>query len=316
MGVKTFDLAEIRATERFSYWRDVLCNVYVALNPEPSFKTDFLGTVTDHAFDGIGISNISSLKQTIARTPQGIRRDAEAYCFLNLQVAGTCRVSQAGRTAVTTPGEFTIVDSSEPFLLDYASDEWEQYSFKIPKHIFDSHIGHDLVACTVTGRTPIGKIVVDFLASVARTPESFRHSSTDMTKSIVDLAAMSLRASAPDRDDGRNRTFRSALRNSILRYVQLNFADPAIAPAKVAAHFGISTRYLHKLLEEHGETFGQIILGMRLERCASELREGKCITISEAAFRWGFNDMSSFSRAFRRHFGVPPRDYKHQSRGL
>jgi AraC family transcriptional regulator, positive regulator of tynA and feaB len=83
-----------------------------------------------------------------------------------------------------------------------------------------------------------------------------------------------------------------------------------ITPLKVAAHFGISTRYLHKLLEEHGETFGQIILGKRLERCASELRQGTCLTISEAAFRWGFNDMSYFSRAFRRRFGVTPREYR------
>ncbi|WP_429933641.1 helix-turn-helix domain-containing protein [Agrobacterium vitis] len=40
------------------------------------------------------------------------------------------------------------------------------------------------------------------------------------------------------------------------------------------------------------------------------LRKGTCLTISEAAFRWGFNDMSYFSRAFRRRFGVVPRDYR------
>ncbi|OHZ37165.1 hypothetical protein BBL07_14725 [Agrobacterium vitis] len=310
MHMRSFDLGEIRTAERFSYWRDVLCNVYVALDPETPSKKDFRGAVTDHPFDEIGISNIASLKQTIARTTSGIRRDTNAYCFLNLQVAGTCRIRQGNRDAITMPGEFTIVDSSEPFLLDYTSDTWEQYAFKIPKHMFDSHVGHEFVARTVTDRTPIGKVVVDFLASIARNPENLRHSSINMTKTIIDLVAMSLRASTPERDDDRRRTFRSPLRQSVLRYVELNFADPEISPAKVAAHFGISTRYLHKLLEEHGETLGQIILAKRLDRCASELRKGTCLTISEAAFRWGFNDMSYFSRAFRRRFGVAPRDYR------
>lgn len=310
--MRSFRLDEINASDRFSYWRDVLCNVYVTLEPETSSRTQFQGVVTDHTLDQIAISNISSLKQTVARTPKGIRRDTDAYCFLNLQVSGACRTSQNHRTAVTVPGEFTIVDSSEPFLLDYASDTWEQYSFKLPKHLLDSQVGGAAFARTVSDQTPVGKVVVDFLTSVARHPEHFSSTSFDLTKSIVDLVAMALQASAPDAAEEPRRTFRSVLCRSVLRYIEFNFADPAINPSSVATQFGISTRYLHKLLEEQGETFGQIILAKRLDRCASELRQGAHLTISEVAFRCGFNDMSYFSRAFRRRFGVTPRDYRRQ----
>lgn len=310
MNTRSFDLCEITTAERFSYWSDVLCNVYVSLDPETSSKADFRGAVTDHQFADIGISNIASVKQTIGRTPKGIRRDTNAYCFLNLQVAGTCRLRQGNRDVVTTPGEFAVVDSSEPFLLDYTSDAWEQYAFKIPKHMFDTHIGHEFVARTVSDRTPIGSVVVDFLVSIARNPENLRQNSIDMAKTMIDLVAISLRATTPARDEDQRRTFRAPLRQSVLRYLDLNFADPELSPAKVATHFGISTRYLHKLLEEHGETIGRIILAKRLDRCASDLRKGTSLTISEAAFRWGFNDMSHFSRAFRQRFGLSPRDYK------
>ncbi len=308
--MRSFRLDEINTADRFSYWRDVLCNVYFTLEPETSSRTQFQGIVTDHTFDQIAISNVSSLKQTIERTPRGIRRDTDAYCFLNLQVAGICRTSQNRRTAVTVPGEFTIVDSSEPFLLDYTSDTWEQYSFKLPKHLLDFQVGGEAVARTLSDRTPVGKIVVDFLTSVARHPDHFSGTSFDLTRSILDLVSMALRASVPAEE--QRRTFRSVFARSVLQYVELNFADPAISPTSVATHFGISTRYVHKLLEEQGETFGQIILAKRLERCASELRQGAHLTISEVAFRCGFNDMSYFSRAFRRRFGVTPRDYRRQ----
>ncbi|MGR6468668.1 helix-turn-helix domain-containing protein [Rhizobium sp. PAMB 3182] len=310
MHARSFDLTEIRATERFSYWRDVLCKVYVTLAPEKAPQLAFQGAVTDHAFDDIGISTISSVRQTIARTRRDIGRDTDAYCFLNLQVDGSCSASQGRRSAVTSPGTFTVVDSSEPFLLDYGSDAWTQHSFKIPKHMFDAHVGQDLAVRTAGAGTPIGRIVVDFLSAVASNPESFRHSAIDLTKTILDLVAMSLRASAPDPGKEQQRSFRSPLRHAVLRHIDLHFADPHITPAKVAAHFGISPRYLHKLLQGSGETFGQIILNKRLERCAFELSKGTCLTISEVAFRYGFNDMSHFSRAFRRRFGVTPRDYR------
>jgi AraC family transcriptional regulator, positive regulator of tynA and feaB len=310
MDVRSFDLSEIRPTERFSYWRDVLCKVYVTLAPERVPQLAFHGTVTDHPFHEIGISTITSVRQTIARTRSDIGRDTDAYCFLNLQVDGRCSTSQSRRSVVTLPGSFTIVDSSEPFLLDYGCDAWTQHSFKIPKHIFDAHVGQDLVARAAGNATPVGRIVVDFLSTVASNPQSFHHSALDMTKTILDLVAMSLRASAPDPGKEPIRSFRSPLRHAVLRHLELNFADPNITPAKVAAHFGISPRYLHKLLQERGETFGQIILNRRLERCALELGKGTCLTISEVAFRYGFNDMSHFSRAFRRRFGVTPRDYR------
>lgn len=308
--MRSFDLAQIKPRERFSYWRDVLCKVYVTLAPERVQELAFHGTITDHPFDEIAISTISSVRQTIARTRHDIGRDGDSYYFLNLQVDGCCITSQGRRNVVTPPGSFTIVDSSEPFLLNYGTDAWTQHSFKIPKHIFDAHVGRDLFALAADNGTPLGRIVVDFMSALASNPQSFHHSALDLTKTILDLVAISLRASAPDQEKEHHRSFRSPLRYAVLRHLELNFADPHIAPAKVAAHFGITPRYLHKLLQEGGKTFGQIILDRRLERCAVELGKGTCLTISEVAFRYGFNDMSHFSRAFRRRFGVTARDYR------
>jgi AraC-like DNA-binding protein len=88
-------------------------------------------------------------------------------------------------------------------------------------------------------------------------------------------------------------------------------ADPALCPAKVVAHFGVSVRYLHKVLEEGSRSFGRLSLERRLERCAKDFARADADpgTITEIALRWGFNDMSHFSRTFRQRFGKTPRDY-------
>jgi AraC-like DNA-binding protein len=49
---------------------------------------------------------------------------------------------------------------------------------------------------------------------------------------------------------------------------------------------------------------------MRLRRTVHLLADpGRTETITEVALRHGFTDPASFSRAFRRQFGVAPRDY-------
>jgi AraC-like DNA-binding protein len=49
----------------------------------------------------------------------------------------------------------------------------------------------------------------------------------------------------------------------------------------------------------------------RLERAASRLdKEGGDVTITGIAYDVGFNDLSSFCRAFRRRFDMSPSDYR------
>ncbi|NTF83630.1 hypothetical protein [Rhizobium rhizogenes] len=77
--MRSFDLAEIRPTERFSYWRDVLCKVYVTLTPERVPQLAFHCAAADHPFNEIGISTISSVRQTITRTRSDIGRDTDGF---------------------------------------------------------------------------------------------------------------------------------------------------------------------------------------------------------------------------------------------
>jgi len=44
-----------------------------------------------------------------------------------------------------------------------------------------------------------------------------------------------------------------------------------------------------------------------------DLTRGNSATVAEVAERWGFSDLSSFSRAFRQEFGVTAKDVRARS---
>ena len=88
--------------------------------------------------------------------------------------------------------------------------------------------------------------------------------------------------------------------------------DPDLSPAQVAAKAGVSVRTLHRIFQASGETFWSWIRDRRLERCHAELTAPTSAkrTITEVAFRWGFNELSTFDRNFRKRYGASPRQVR------
>ena len=88
--------------------------------------------------------------------------------------------------------------------------------------------------------------------------------------------------------------------------------DPELAPVEVAKSAGVSLRTLHRAFQESGQTFAAWVSEQRLERCHMELTDRSSLrrSITEVAFRWGFSELSTFDRNFRRRYGVSPREIR------
>jgi AraC-like DNA-binding protein/ActR/RegA family two-component response regulator len=61
--------------------------------------------------------------------------------------------------------------------------------------------------------------------------------------------------------------------------------------------------------KEHGFTFRDFVVHVRIQR-AAELMKDSAVSVTEAAFVVGFNDLSYFARMFRRQLGVSPSHYR------
>ena len=97
------------------------------------------------------------------------------------------------------------------------------------------------------------------------------------------------------------RGLRAARLEAVLRVIRTEYSDPHIAPDRVATRFGISTRYLHHLLQETGTSFAERVQDLRLEKAFSLLsgETGASRNVSDAAYGAGFSDLSLFNRLFR-----------------
>ena len=95
----------------------------------------------------------------------------------------------------------------------------------------------------------------------------------------------------------------------LLHWIEKNYAAP-ITLQQLAEIAKVSEKYLCRFFKEYtGNSPIDYINRLRVERaCLSMSEEGKNIT--EAAFENGFNDISYFSKIFKRYKGMTPREYR------
>jgi transcriptional regulator GlxA family with amidase domain len=88
---------------------------------------------------------------------------------------------------------------------------------------------------------------------------------------------------------------------------------------EIARRVASSRRQLQRAYAEIGRTtFREHLTRVRMEK-AAELLSGPGLTVREVAHRVGYRQPAQFAKAFRRHLGVAPSDYRAEApraRGL
>jgi AraC-like DNA-binding protein len=87
--------------------------------------------------------------------------------------------------------------------------------------------------------------------------------------------------------------------------MRLRISEPLTDIEGTAHLLGVSTRSLQRHLSEENFTFRDLLEQVRIER-GRELLSDSSASVTEIAFALGYNDATSFSRAFRRWTGHPP----------
>jgi len=95
-----------------------------------------------------------------------------------------------------------------------------------------------------------------------------------------------------------------------LDYIEENL-DKLITLEDIASRAHYSPYHFHRLFSEFcGETPGNFINRIRLEKAAWLLVHCEDLTITDVLFKLGYSSPQAFSRAFRQFYNVPPREYR------
>ncbi len=98
--------------------------------------------------------------------------------------------------------------------------------------------------------------------------------------------------------------------NFVLDFIETNLiADLSLDRLAKKAHY--SPYHFHRVFSTVvGEKLNEFVNRKRIERIASILLVRQNITLKDLAYQYGFNSDNSFSRAFKKYYGISPTQFK------
>jgi AraC family transcriptional activator of tynA and feaB len=312
MSAVTWSTAAVPRSRQFGYWREMICEAFLDLAPDAAGRAardGFRGRVTQRGLGRLAIAQIGSQAQRVRRTEAGIARSPRAGYYANLQLRGSCQTVQDGRTAVTEPGDLSVVDTERPFTFEL-SDDFAQLSFYVPGELLDPQL--EQPAATATRIPTVGGVGAALRHTLlALAPGSLpEDSARRLAVHAGGLLAVALNGPAGlgPADPGPGARHRARQLDAALGDVAEHLADDDLCPATSAARLGISVRQLHQVFAAHERTFGAELRWQRLEQARRDLadpaRAG--LRVIDIAADAGFADVTHFHRVFRRAYGCTP----------
>ena len=98
----------------------------------------------------------------------------------------------------------------------------------------------------------------------------------------------------------------------VTSYLETHFCDPDISFESLAREVSFSVSYISALLKKRLNTsFVKMLTELRMEK-AKELLLNPSLKIIDIAEKLGYNDSYYFSHCFKKHVGVPPKEFRNE----
>ena len=300
--------------DRFAYWREHISRRHIqfdveALDATVPFSAEIHGAVIGGMVFGyswlVGVCG--------RRTRAHVAADLLDHYVLGLSAVSSW-VEQDGREAWVGPEDIVLFDGGKPLAYRHDHDQ-RGITVAIPRRYLAERLADAEVPGTriVSATQGVGRLLQSFCKDIPQVMAGRPSAQLrgELAEHFASLLALAFRPS----DDGVERA-RPAVRRQQFRaakdFIERNLGDPDISPETVAAALCVSRSYLFKLFAENEVSFQTYLRTRRLANVCADLMNPAfaSLSISEIAYRNGFNNPSHFSRAFAAAYEEAPRAFR------
>jgi AraC-like DNA-binding protein len=286
-------------------WRAALETRIINVDVRPLSDGPLHAAIDLADLGGISVVAFDMSPVVMARTGRHVTDGYDGFA-LSVATGPSLGARQAGDDFTISPGEAVLMDARLPSEL--AGPEAMNFlGFRISRNWFERFS----LALPESGRKLRASAPLDMLVAyasrIAGNPALQSEGLARMIESHVsDLLAASMIA-------GGNIATHDAAALADLRYrcisegLRARASQPGLTLPSFARSIGVSERGIQATLSRCGTTFSDLLRRFRLEIAQAHLRRGDR-SVAAVAFASGFQDLSTFNRAFRTAYGLTPRD--------
>jgi AraC-like DNA-binding protein len=309
-----FSTDDVPPREREQFWLDVFAKQVMRVTPsDRSDLATFRAQLEAQIVGRFSLLDFQTTHRTGGRTTVDAHRDNSDRFQLRRvrreQIYTTGPAPARSERVPLAPGDFCVSSCEWPY--EWKTKEGTSASALLIPHGVLSPLlsgGHLTRPIQVPAGSPLGSLLsAAYDAAATQVSRLSPELGDAVLQNLCGLVALACGASEEGRWNGRE-SLRTTRLEAAKRYIDQHLAEPDLTPGSTAAALGISLRHLHLLFEPTGISFAQYVMRRRLLQCRAALSGpmGVARSVTDIAFGWGFSNLTTFYRAFRREFGMAP----------
>lgn len=294
--------------DQFASWREACCQHVYAITPERAeHGCGFRGSMQARRLGGLDVVDLQCEGHRVLRRKEDISAAPSDTYYVYRQIGEAAWFLQEDRHVLALRGDIVLADPNVPFSTG-SSGDFDFRIWRVPRRSLDAYLAAPgrLPMIHLPFNSPECSLVSSCLDALAAQGGRIDARIIEpVSEHLVRVVAVAAGIAPEMREAGRLAAREAALQR-LLHYSERHFADPDLSPSRAARALGISVRKLHMLFAPTGTTFGEWLLRRRLEEARMLLCGPGTRSITDIALASGFNDLSTFYRAFRAKWGVTP----------
>lgn len=302
---------------RMNRWRDVYTANYGETDIQWLGDGPFRARSEFVAFGDVTAGHIDYMFHHVARSKRQVAQDSREQLIIGFMKDAPVRAKLGERELDAPANSVFFYSTARPVDFRNELGRIKGNTLVLPHAALAQKVANldDLVSRLLNPSDPSVNLLARYVELVMSAPgntssfglgEHIRHT-------LFDLAALAVGAQGENAVLASERGLRAGRLAAIKADIRENIGRRSISPKAVAARHGITPRYLHILFEDQDKTFGEFVAAERLAKASRHLTDPRHIEtrISDIAFAVGFEDLSTFNRQFKRHYGVTPSEARH-----
>ena len=305
--VARFSSKKIPLEHQFAVWKQTTSPLFDVI-PMKNTRS-FSYSVTSYLVEQLTFTHAAFDKMQVTRTSQHLSSHGSDGITLQYYCAGQIQGTLAsGEQLRMASDRVSIQDFAHPY--SGIGETQDQLTVLIPRHAIATHdqIYKNYPMFSWSVNSPLGRMLTQaWLMIWQNLPNTSQTDAPAIAQRFIGLlnGLLSTKGNIATRAQVELATV-----DAMKAYLRDNLHLSDIGVDRLCKVFHCSRATVYRLFKAEGGIHAYV-REQRLARCYQELRQlppSSRKTISEIAGRWGFADAASFSRLFRKQYGMSPSD--------
>lgn len=305
-----FDTLSLPPRNQFEAWRDwysSLLDTSVSTSPAEGFAA----RSEVWSLGGLTISRGAAPAIASSRSKALIRRTPVDHWALTVCTRGTVALDTRNESVTVQPGVPYVISLADEMAT--VKDDYERVQFYLSRNAFARVASALDDARARPMDTPEGRLLADYMILLTKNLRDLPPGDGPRLATAVEAMIGACMAPSAERLATVQAQMDFTLMERVRRAVRAHLRSPSLGPDKLCREAATSRSQLYRLLEGEGGV-AHYIQRQRLSESFVMLCDvSNALPIGGIADVLCFADASSFSRAFRREFGMRPRDVRSAS---